>query len=38
MSSLGHIAYGTPMTADVKLIVDTEVLSREEQSGIEINI
>lgn len=35
---LGHTAHGTPTTAEVKLIVDTEVLRREEQSGLEINI
>ena len=37
-SSLGHVTYGIPMNAVVKLIVNMKVLSREEKSGLEINI
>lgn len=37
-SSPGHVMYGIPMNADVRLIVNMKILSKREKSGLEINI
>lgn len=36
-SIVGHVTYGIPMSTDVQLILDIEVLSREENTGLEIS-